>query len=128
MTIERIVVGVLAVWRVTHLLHAEAGPANLLSHLRRATGTGLVAELFDCFYCLSLWVALPAAVLLGSDRRERLLLWLGLSGGAILCERVTSPTASFVEDPEVEKSDAMLWNAEAGGDGGGGPPAGRSDS
>lgn len=86
-----LIVGVLAVWRVTHLLAAEDGPWQLLVRLRRRAGEGFLGELLDCFYCSSLWIAAPAAWLIGEDWQERALLWLALSGGAILLERVTGP-------------------------------------
>src|SRR5690606_6645885 len=70
--------GVLAVWRVTHLLQAEDGPWDVVVRLRRAAGAGFFGRLLDCFYCLSLWVALPAALAIGTDAFERLLLWPAL--------------------------------------------------
>lgn len=99
--IYRLLLGVLVVWRITHLLHAENGPWNLLARVRDGLGRLGLGGLLDCFYCLSLWVALPAAWLLGSDLEHRLLLWPALSAGAILIERVThrdeAPPAVFVE-------------------------------
>lgn len=95
--------GVLGVWRITHLLNAEDGPAGLLARLRRVVGDGLLGELLDCFYCLSLWVAIPLAWVLGEGWRERLVLWPALSAGAILIERLiprdVGPVASPVENP-----------------------------
>jgi hypothetical protein len=88
--VYRFVLGVLAVWRVTHLLYAEDGPWDTIVRVRRLAGAGLWGRLLDCFYCLSLWIAAPLAVLLGSGWAERLLLWPALSAGAILIERVTS--------------------------------------
>jgi hypothetical protein len=79
--------GTLAVWRVTHLLAAEDGPWNIVAKLRRHAASGFWGSLLDCFYCLSLWVAAPAAWLIGDGWREVLLLWLALSGAAILAER-----------------------------------------
>ena len=94
--------GVLSTWRLTHLLWAEDGPGGVLQWLRlRATRVGLQA-LFDCFYCLSLWVALPVAALLLQVQVQvqeqwgavlhplAPLAWLGLSGAAILLERLTT--------------------------------------
>jgi hypothetical protein len=54
---------------------------------------------------LSVWVAAPVAFVIGVGWKERLLLWLGMSGGAILLERATdhsSPpqTTLYYEDPE----------------------------
>ena len=86
-----LVLGVLVVWRVTHLLSAEDGPWDIVIRLRKKAGEGTLGKLLDCFYCLSLWVAAPLALLLGSGWPERLLLWPALSAGAILIERVMSP-------------------------------------
>jgi hypothetical protein len=83
-----LVLGVLSVWRVTHLLNAEDGPWNLVVRLRLWAGTGFWAGLLDCFNCLSLWIAAPVAYLIGNRPRERFFLWLALSGAAILLERV----------------------------------------
>jgi hypothetical protein len=99
--------GILAVWRITHLLNAEDGPWDLLVRFRRLAGEGVWGSLLDCFYCLSVWVAAPFAYGLGNDWKERLLLWPALSGGAILAERLTAnrdrrapPPAVYYEEPE----------------------------
>jgi hypothetical protein len=102
-----LVLGVLGVWRVTHLLHAEDGPWNFLVRLRRSLGNGFWGGLLDCFYCLSLWIAIPVALLVGQGWKERLLLWPALSGAAILLERLTArPEAQapefYVEDKEEQ--------------------------
>lgn len=83
-----LLIGILAVWRVTYLLNAEDGPADVLARLRRRLGHGGAARLVTCFYCLSVWVAIPAAWFLGADWPHRLLLWPALSGGAILVEEL----------------------------------------
>jgi hypothetical protein len=85
-----LLIGVLAVWRATHLLYAEDGPWDAAIRLRKAAGEGFWAKLLDCFYCLSLWFAAPAALFIGSTWPERLLLWPALSAGAIVIERVTA--------------------------------------
>jgi hypothetical protein len=93
--------GVLATWRVTHLLTVEDGPANLLARLRRWMHVGFTGTLFTCFYCMSLWVSAPIAMWLGERWAERLLLWPALSAGAILLERVTGVEAApYREDPD----------------------------
>ncbi len=98
-----LILAVLNVWRGTHLLNAEDGPADLLVRLRCSVGDGFWGSLLDCFYCLSLWIAAPFAVLLGENWRERVLVWPALSAGAILLERITGSTrvdapAFYVED------------------------------
>lgn len=94
------ILGVLGVWRVTHLLNAEDGPWQVFVRLRRLAGSSIWGEMLDCFYCLSLWVSAPFALLLSSNWRERSLLWLALSGGAILLERISPlPAPKFFEEP-----------------------------
>ena len=104
MRVFGLVLGILGVWRVTHLLHAENGPWDLLERLRGLSEGALWRGLFGCFYCLSLWVALPFSLLLAAGSKERLLLWPALSGGAILLERVTSREvqAAYFEEPPAE--------------------------
>ena len=99
MELAPLLAGILAVWRVTHLLHAEEGPWDLSVRLRRAAGDGFWGRLLDCFYCLSLWVALPIALLIGSGLAPKFVLWLGLSGGAIALDRALPADASYREDP-----------------------------
>src|SRR4051812_37778913 len=83
----QLVLAVLATWRLTHLLAAENGPADLLAHLREWLGPGFWGKLIDCFYCLSLWVAAPLAWLLYPKPLDAFLGWLALSGAACLLER-----------------------------------------
>lgn len=90
MDFYRLIIGILVAWRITHLLFAEDGPWDVIIRLRRQAGAGFWGTLLDCFYCLSLWVAAPLALLLGSGWTGRLLLWPALSAGAILIERLTS--------------------------------------
>jgi hypothetical protein len=60
-------------------------------------------RLMDCFYCLSLWIALPFALLCGEGWIERLVLWPALSAGAILVERVNGGLPSQPPFPPVEE-------------------------
>jgi hypothetical protein len=86
--ILRLLTGVLAVWRLTHLLHAEDGPGEVFLRLRQRAGTGFFGQLLGCFYCLSLWVAVPVALLTGRTWKERFLHLPALSAGAILLEEL----------------------------------------
>jgi hypothetical protein len=95
------------------LIAAEDGPFDVVARVRRAAGSGMFGRLLDCPLCLSVWLAIPFAVALGTTAGERVLLWLGLSGGSVFLERLTPPRtlapppASFVEGP-VEESDVLL--------------------
>ncbi len=79
---------VLATWRVTHLLANEDGPADIIVRLRGRLGHGLLGSLMDCFNCLSLWIAAPAAFLLSRRPLMWGVSWLAISGGACLLERL----------------------------------------
>ena len=85
----RFVIAALAAWRITHLLAAEDGPADAIVRVRARLGDGIVGRLLDCFYCLSVWVAAPMALLVCRDPLERLVTWIALSGAACLFERMT---------------------------------------
>ena len=104
MSLTGLAIGILGVWRVSHLLHAENGPWNAVELFRKLVGAGFWGGLFGCFYCLSLWVAVPFALLLSGETKQRLLLWPALSAGAILIERLSSretePPAAYFEDEE----------------------------
>jgi hypothetical protein len=106
MKFYELLLGALALWRIAHLLVAEDGPFDISARLRRRAGQGLWGRLLDCFYCLSLWLAAPLALVIGATWRERLLLWPALSAGAVLLQRVLlersgNPTAPYWEDSEV---------------------------
>lgn len=106
-------IAVLGVWRITHLLVAEDGPADIIVRLRRAAGSGAISAALDCFYCLSVWMAVPFAIVTGASWLERALLWPALSGGAILVERLTAPPAAALalyvehEQPSNNVSEVM---------------------
>jgi hypothetical protein len=121
MTVIGLAIGILGVWRITHLLHAENGPWNTVERFRGLIGSGFWSTLFGCFYCLSLWVATPFAVFLAGNARQRLLLWPALSGGAILIERFTSREvaslpAIYSEDEEKpeEKTNVRMYQENSG--------------
>lgn len=84
------VAAVLATWRLAHLVAAEDGPWDVVARLRRRAGASFFGRLMDCFYCVSLWIALPLAWAVGDDWRSGLVAWPALSGGAILLERITA--------------------------------------
>ncbi len=94
----RIVLGILCVWRITHLLNAEDGPAQILARMRQAASATLWGQLLSCFYCLSLYVAAPLTWPLAPLWKDRLLLWPALSAGAILLERLTGKQPLRLED------------------------------
>lgn len=66
--IEAVLIGGIAVWRLTYMLLEETGPAAIFEKLRARVDRlewkdGGIRDGFNCFYCLSVWVALLFAAL-----------------------------------------------------------------
>jgi hypothetical protein len=103
----RFVLASLAVWRVTHLLASEDGPANVIARIRTRLGHSIFGSLMDCFGCLSLWISIPL-VFVVSRRRivDGVLTWLALSGAGFLLERATSEPLNIERSPEETKGDS----------------------
>jgi hypothetical protein len=101
----RFAVAVLATWRVTHLLASEDGPADLIFRIRALLGQGLAGKLMDCFYCLSLWIAAPAALFVSIRPAEWLMSWLALSGAACLLERMVKEPVLIHPMPQSAEGD-----------------------
>jgi len=107
----RIVLAVLATWRVTHLLASEDGPADLIVRFRVWLGNHPIGKLMDCFECLSLWIAAPAALFVSREPVDWLFIWLALSGAACLLQRAVQEPAIIQPIPDTTKgefNDGML--------------------
>jgi hypothetical protein len=109
MSLVALVVGILGVWRVTHLVSAEERPWRSVREAAPVPRAQLRGQAVECFDCLSLWVAIPFAFALGATWLDRLLWWPALSGGAMAIYRAVSrvapdPVALYIEDPPEETS------------------------
>jgi hypothetical protein len=94
-TIFYFIISILATWRLTHLLSKEDGPFEIVYHLRKQLGQGFFGSLLDCFYCLSIWIALPFGWWLGYSWKEKIVLWLAISGAACLLEKLVHRKQPF---------------------------------
>ena len=83
------VICTLAIWRISHLLSQEDGPFDAVIKFRKLFGQGFFGTLLDCFYCLSLWVAVPFAFLLSKTWLDGIITWLALSGAACVLFKLT---------------------------------------
>lgn len=104
-------IALLATWRVSHLLVAEDGPADVIVRLRRYLANSFFGRLMDCFGCVSLWVALPLALFVTSRPPEIVVVWLALSGGAMLLEGLRQEPVIIernTETSEGDQSDGVL--------------------
>jgi len=95
--VVRFVLTALVTWRLTHLFVAEDGPADVIVRLRRLLGDSVAGRAMDCFYCLSVWIALPLTFVV-TRTIDALLVWPALSGAASLLERIGSSN----EPPPLE--------------------------
>lgn len=112
-----LVLGILGVWQITDMLHARDGPWQSLRHLRALLGSLGLGKAVTCFYCLSVWVALPVAAWIGKGWREVTLLWFALAGAASLIERTTNretgqPALYFEDAPDPVQQNAIAHPTE----------------
>lgn len=92
--------GILATWRLTHLLYAgdppEDGPFEMFAKIRDAAGVKFdehsipvsdnqIGKMLCCFWCTSVWAGLAVTGLQGSVSLRKVLAY---SAGAILLEEL----------------------------------------
>jgi hypothetical protein len=88
-----LLIGILATWRLTSLLHNEDGPFDMFALARDAAGVRYdelsrpvsdnpVGKALTCFYCTSVW----AGLIIG---RGSIVRALAYSAGAILVKELT---------------------------------------
>lgn len=82
-------ISTLAIWRLSYLFSQEDGPFDVVIKFRKLLGHGFFGSLLDCFYCLSLWISIPFAVLLTNEWLNGIIIWLALSGGACILFKIS---------------------------------------
>jgi hypothetical protein len=87
--ITEFIICTFAVWRITHLFSQEDGPFDLVIRFRKLFGQSFFGNLLDCFYCLSIWIAIPFAIWLAAGWTDGIIVWLALSGAACLLFKLT---------------------------------------
>jgi hypothetical protein len=101
MTFIVLATGILATWRVTHLVVEEDGPWDVLRRARSVAETIGAARLVSCFLCTSVWVAVAVALLFVSGWRDVTIAVASFSAGAILLQRaLPEPAAEWIEEKE----------------------------
>lgn len=60
-----ITLAALAVWRISYMLVNEDGPAKVFERFRVwvAPRSEFLSSLFDCIYCMSIWVGIAMTIL-----------------------------------------------------------------
>ncbi len=79
----------LANWRLTHLVVREEGPWNIVVRFRVWLGESMAGRAMDCFFCSSLWFAIPLAFLVSYNFVSWIVAWLAISAAACLLEQAT---------------------------------------
>jgi len=102
----RVILAVLATWRITHLLASEDGPGGILFRLRVWLGSTFAGQLIDCFACLVFWVAAPFACFVSINPLDGFVSWLALSGAALLLER-TEQKPLIIESTVTHEGDQL---------------------
>jgi hypothetical protein len=85
-----LLVATLAVWRFSHLVVAEDGPWAIVATVRAWAARSMLGALMECFSFVSLVVSAPVAWWLADRWPEGVLIWFGLSGGAMIGQRVVA--------------------------------------
>lgn len=89
-----------AVWRLTYMLQNETGPWHIIERVRnlfiRPSGEarGMLGELLQCYFCLSIWVAAPFAIYLSGGIYQFFIYWFALSAGAIVLNLIVEKLES----------------------------------
>ncbi len=93
----KLIVGILATWRVASLLYKEDGPWEVFAQIRDIAGVRFdelsrpvsdnqVGKMLTCFWCTSIWAAILVGLL---ERRPNLVSILAHSAGAIILRELT---------------------------------------
>lgn len=95
--------GVLASYRVAHMITAEDGPAYVFHNFRENLLISLpdpnayqvhwISKGFHCPLCLSVWISIPVTAFLVLPARlgpvrKFLLFWLGIAGGVLIAHNI----------------------------------------
>ena len=96
MSLSKLIVAILATWRLASLLVNEDGPFKMFDWLRKRAGVyftdevgtplSFLGKLLSCMWCASVWIAAPVTAILFTDWWV-ILVPFALSTGVILIER-----------------------------------------
>lgn len=95
MNLADLIIGGLAVWRLSHALVKENGPLMAFVRLRARLATsqkrsGGLFDMISCVYCVSFWIGLIASVFTSRGFFSWIEYGLALSAVAFLLESLTT--------------------------------------
>jgi hypothetical protein len=109
----RLSASALAIRRVLRLLPGVNGPWNLTTRLRDRFGATMPGQWMNCFYCMSLWIALPLAVLTSNGWLGIVVHWLAPPGAACMQEKSTPWPGPEFQPVEIPEGDALCIAARS---------------
>lgn len=74
--------------------------------LREKAGSGFWGSLISCFYCVSIWIAAPFGIWMGTTTIEKIVFWIAVSGGACILYKLTNENNKQVHIPYYEEEKA----------------------
>jgi hypothetical protein len=82
----------------------------LVARFRALLGDSLAGKLMDCFYCLSIWIAAPAALFVSRRPLDWMMTWLAISGAASLLEKLVKDPVAMqpTQQPRQGEIDDVL--------------------
>jgi len=101
----RFVLCCFATWRLTHIIVAEDGPWDIIVRVRAKLGDSMAGRMMDCFYCTSVWIAIPFVFVITRDVLAWLVCWLAISGAASLLEQATNREKVPAASPPPQQGD-----------------------
>lgn len=96
MNLTFLLILILATWRISSLLVSEDGPFGIFARLRDELSynefsqpSSFVSELFNCLWCMSIWVGLILMIAYSYYPNQTILACLpfALSAGAIVVNK-----------------------------------------
>jgi hypothetical protein len=88
-----LILAILATYRLSRMIAMEDGPFDLFRLLHQALDETLgedhwITRGWSCPYCLNVWIAMFAALLVSSFYLPFPLVWFGVAGGAMVIHRL----------------------------------------
>jgi hypothetical protein len=90
-------VATLATWRLTYFLYSDSGPWNLFALIRHAAKRLHLGAVFECPYCLSVWISLIVVIVTFGINARIFLLWFGVAGGAAVIIRFQTSLTMLID-------------------------------
>lgn len=83
-----VVLSALAVYYLTYCITQLDGPGDVFLKLRDKWLSGVFRDAVSCFYCLSVYIAVPFALMQYTSLYGFVIMTFGIAGGAVVIYEV----------------------------------------